>query len=329
MSRSKISNIDEYRKDKPDPASNQENSESLGPNAKLSRVMCESVSDLLDKIENETEGWQVIWYRGLPDSNYKLEPKILRQSRIHEGLDLNFAELDARHLLGNLRRKAGFFTNQDEEKFPSIVSLAQHLRFPTPLLDWSDHLGVGLYFANSHPEADPTIWAIEPLNLNKLSDYITKNNISFEDINKISESSFDKHRFNYKIFDDRDNIVEQYLKTFEHEAVSKSFLSPIALYPLTMHRRLAHQQAGFTLQAFDRASPVNIGDILAELDQSILSKIIKVFGFRDRSNASWEITKICPNAIQTFGDEEGLFMEILQNQVWSKYMDKMNDFNTD
>jgi hypothetical protein len=56
----------------------------------------------------------------------------------------------------------------DRKATDQWLFLAQHVRLPTRLLDWSESALVGLYFGLQ--EETPVVWMLDPLALNRLSD---------------------------------------------------------------------------------------------------------------------------------------------------------------
>lgn len=97
-----------------------------------------------------------LWYRGLPRVEYKLVPTLFRFSNgeaFEQILFEKFNQARAKNITGK--------TDWD------IVVEMQHYSIPTRLLDWTEVLGVAIYFACSKNDGDGYIWVLNPTRLNK------------------------------------------------------------------------------------------------------------------------------------------------------------------
>lgn len=105
-----------------------------------------------------------IWFRGQSNSNWDLDPKILRGG-------------DGRpesHLLNRFRQNASYILQAPQLSFSDFdwLFLMQHHGAPTRLLDWTESALVGLYFAVKDGEQDEAaLWVLAPCDLNSVSNY--------------------------------------------------------------------------------------------------------------------------------------------------------------
>ena len=107
----------------------------------------------------------VVWYRGQRNKKWGLLPTLLRFSN---GLNKEKALFDR---FTRLSRNVMNDSNSDWETLFDM----QHYYVPTRLIDWSEALGVSIYFSlmgwNRHNDVDiePCIWVLDPIKLNKFS----------------------------------------------------------------------------------------------------------------------------------------------------------------
>jgi len=127
--------------------------------------MITSVEELISKVREDYADWNtktLPWFRGEPsDTPSPLLPKLYRSENIN---------LDENQLLQQFRRRAPSFgvnNTPPRRNTDQWLFLAQHVGLPTRLLDWSEGLFVGLYFALL--EEKPVIWMLDPVGLNRLS----------------------------------------------------------------------------------------------------------------------------------------------------------------
>lgn len=121
-----------------------------------------NIADLItfaDDIQSTSgERW---WFRGLPDSSYKLEPRVYRRCN----------EEQERNLTNEFRARAAtrHHSTPAYGDCPGWLSLMQHYGLPTRLLDWTFSPLIAAFFSVEDPEdstRDACIWALRPGYLN-------------------------------------------------------------------------------------------------------------------------------------------------------------------
>ncbi len=123
----------------------------------------DSVSRLLDVLQDVTPADKTWWYRGQANVNWRLEPSIARapNTPAHEVPLMNRFKQNATSIL----------TRAPSDAWEWLF-LMQHHRVPTRLLDWSENPLVALYFAVTDPHQtgeDGCLWCMDPISLNATS----------------------------------------------------------------------------------------------------------------------------------------------------------------
>ena len=102
-----------------------------------------------------------IWYRGVKRAGYALVPSIFR----------NEVAKYEHTLATDFRHKARFRHSRcpDFDDWPVWLTLMQHYRLPTRLLDWTESILVAAFFAvrDWKSQGDAAIWAFAPGHLNE------------------------------------------------------------------------------------------------------------------------------------------------------------------
>lgn len=127
-----------------------------------------NLSAFLEKIiEITLQTNSINWYRGQTNKDWSLKPSLWR----------NFTREDERGMNHEFlwKAKSRSKTPPNDKDWPSWLSLMQHYRLPTRLLDWSKSPLIALYFAVEkamltskviEPETDAAVWILAPGTLN-------------------------------------------------------------------------------------------------------------------------------------------------------------------
>lgn len=118
-------------------------------------------------------GELVPWFRGVTDSNYRLEPGLLRDCCLAGGTKYvsreQIKQLEA-YMLWRFKAAGLPFAGLTRSSDIDWLFLMQHHGLPTRLLDWSKNALIALYFAvREHDEkcTEAAVWALDPRRLNE------------------------------------------------------------------------------------------------------------------------------------------------------------------
>jgi len=118
---------------------------------------------LLSTIQDRREALgnpSVVWYRGVTSDSHELVPSLIR---IQNGLEKESL------LFHKYIQVASRVLEPRANDWEYLFDM-QHHYLPTRLLDWTEVLGVALYFALlSNPSERPAIYILDPIKLNVLS----------------------------------------------------------------------------------------------------------------------------------------------------------------
>lgn len=100
---------------------------------------------------------ETVWYRGHWSSAYSLLPSLLRVSR---GLSREQA------LFHKYRQAAAHLMKDRETDWETLFDM-QHYGIPTRLLDWTETLGVAVFFALGTQPNEAAVYVLDPISLNR------------------------------------------------------------------------------------------------------------------------------------------------------------------
>jgi hypothetical protein len=105
------------------------------------------------------------WYRGERDKSWNLQPKVFRKKYDERDLTNRF----------RLLSKSRHFDVPEYDNYGLFLSLMQHYRLPTRLLDWSTSPLIALYVAiekyvyePDRTPVDASVWILYPYKLNQM-----------------------------------------------------------------------------------------------------------------------------------------------------------------
>ena len=135
----------------------------LGPrDSRRSLEASEAWNGFLTGVRNaraELKNPATVWYRGHWHSTYSLLPSLLRVSR---GLSKE------QELFYKYRQAATYLLKARESDWETVFDM-QHYGVPTRLLDWTETLGVAVFFALGTQPSEAAVYVLDPTELNRLA----------------------------------------------------------------------------------------------------------------------------------------------------------------
>ena len=120
-----------------------------------------SISELLTVLKDNPLQGSAYWYRGQSKDIWQLEPSL---ARIQGGLQ------QERNLLARFKQNASLLLQPLPSSDWEWLTIMQHHRIPTRMLDWTESPLVALYFAIiDHLDCNGSLWILDPALLNRAS----------------------------------------------------------------------------------------------------------------------------------------------------------------
>jgi len=103
---------------------------------------------------------ELIWYRGVVDESHRLLPSLLRREN---------GAAKERDLFVKYRTLAMTLQENRDSDWQTLFDM-QHHGIPTRLLDWTEVLGIAVFFATlGNPETHAAVYVLDPVGLNARS----------------------------------------------------------------------------------------------------------------------------------------------------------------
>lgn len=127
-------------------------------------IIVNTWNDLLNEVKeykSELSNNREIWYRGQSNAEYSLLPSLFRNKK----------GIDKEKVIFNTYRKLSQHLKDSHQNEWNLLIDMQHYFVPTRLLDWSESLGVALFFAvtNHQDDSNIALFLLDPIELNLYS----------------------------------------------------------------------------------------------------------------------------------------------------------------
>lgn len=211
-----------------------------------------------------------LWHRGHTSINHTLTPSLYR--KLASADDIFKTE---RRLLTRFRQRslpywpAGYPQNDWEHLFAM-----QHYGIPTRLLDWTENLLVGLYFAalpSDTPHIEPAIWTLDPVSWNQSAKQLQ----DFTDVGILTTDS--------------DELKPYAAITREGQDLVQRYVTPLAIYGTHNSPRIVAQRGAFTvsgksldgLEQFGSGTPEALWKIALNYERKTMVSDLTTLGFAE------------------------------------------------
>lgn len=228
----------------------------------------ELISAVLD-LGKASEG-RPLWHRGHTSAEHTLTPSLYR--KLASADDIFKTE---RRLLTRFRQRslpywpAGYPQNDWEHLFAM-----QHYGIPTRLLDWTENLLVGLYFAAlpaEQLETSPAIWTLDPVSWNQSAKQLQ----DFTDVGILTT--------------DAEELKPYAAITREGQDLVQRYVTPLAIYGTHNSPRIVAQRGAFTvsgksldgLELLSPDSPTALWKITLNYDRAEMVSDLTTLGFAE------------------------------------------------
>lgn len=222
-----------------------------------------------------------LWYRGHNKLSYTLKPSLLRHLKGEEHEKQLFDKYKATLRDVSIREKSPW----------EILFEMQHYRVPTRLLDWTEVLGIAVYFAITPISDEVCVYILNPFRLNQISREADGRE-SKDDLITVPGDDY----FDY----DRMHLSRRTSQMYNH---------PYALLPMYYNERLQRQAGVFTIHGTDSRS---LEDQFPKEKDFMYQIILKKNAVKEAS----QFIKIANlNAFSLFPDIEGR-AEFVKNEIF-------------
>lgn len=195
----------------------------------------QSFLDIIDKLEHMNNAGfkgENLWYRGLPNIEFTLLPKVFRGQLFDTGNQDEIYANEKEIFQCFCREAKSYIHNASNDDYLSWLSYAQHFNAPTRLLDFTSNPLVALYFAtNDLVSKDACVWIIN----------IAKYN---SEIIKIAKKYIDKKDVTIAYL--KDNLLNTVFGDLKEENPYAN-LMPISINPFYIDNRMSAQCSKFLL----------------------------------------------------------------------------------
>jgi hypothetical protein len=248
-----------------------------------------TINGFVTKVKKQYSDWkspQYVWFRGEPDVETRLLPKLYRprsDGTLH----------NENKLLQMFRMKAPLFTSTFTPVRGNIeewLFLAQHVGLPTRLLDWTENAILAMYFALK--EKRPVVWMLNPMELDRyVFNTLTGQNVEDFDEFPLTWVRPDPPRFNIG----HENIRGAW-------EYNRGIELPVAVHPTYIHPRMSAQRSVFTVH----------GTKKQPLDELIPPYLLAKFEIqpRARQRISRDLAILGIQEATVFPDLDGLAREL-------------------
>jgi len=192
------------------------------------------ISSEIARLDNE-EGCARPFFRGLPNQKDPLMPTLFRNDKPIAAITTIERTLYAEFI----SHSAVIHSKSSVKNSWDILYEMRHHGLPTRLLDWTENFAVALFFALdfgiTNQIVNPTIWILNPIELNRKS-------IKLDAIVNATTQDLDY----YSLFIEPDPRRKKY----------QPFKNPISIFPMRSHPRLLAQNGVFTVHGTE-IKPLN------------------------------------------------------------------------
>jgi hypothetical protein len=236
------------------------------------------------------EDARFLWFRGASSSNYKLQPKIMRDGKSSDEI----FERERRLLTRFRQRSLPFWpTGYPQTDWEHLFAM-QHFGLPTRLLDWSENLFVATHFAlaytNHQPDDDddlPVVWCMDPVAWNRATPVLSEYGGTIQVLTTIDEE----------------------LDAYRPETTKKRMKSPVAIFGTHNSSRIVAQRGTFVVWGNDTTAQEDYASGI----QVDLWKL-KITGDRDKLRRNME--QLGYGETMLFPELSSLAVELTRTEGW-------------